>query len=133
MSFNEKKLGFAGKDFKSLLFGEIMFAKLIDEIIDAYKADPRNKVHIDERTLLAAAIEETGDDISVTQLREAISKYIAAEMEDDDQSIYDGATYACSVAANNCFGNDPDADVDYEIDWLANNDGSYTAEVRPIS
>jgi hypothetical protein len=108
-----------------------MFAKLIDEIISKYKEDPRNKVHIDEKTLLAAAIEETGNEVSITQLREAISKYIAAELDDDDQTIYDGATYACGVAANNCFSDDPDAEVDYEISWLENSDGSYTAEVRP--
>ena len=37
-----------------------MFAEAIDKIIDDYKADPRNKVFIDENTLLVAAKEETG-------------------------------------------------------------------------
>ena len=108
-----------------------MFAKLIDEIIQNYKADPRNKVHIDEKTLLASSIEETGNDITTEELRNAISKYISGDMEDEDQTIYDGALYACSVAANNCFSDDPDGEVDYEIEWIENNDGSFTAQVRP--
>ncbi len=114
-----------------------MFAELIDKIIDEYKADPRNKVFIDENTLLASAIEETGNDISVDQLRKAIKNFLSGEMEDDDYSIYDGAIYACGVASNNCFGNpsehedDDDYSVDYEVDWIENDDGSFCAEIRP--
>lgn len=108
-----------------------MFADLIDAVIDAYRTDPRNKLHIDEETLLAAAGEETGNDVEVDQLRKAIKNFMAGEMDDDDMMVYDGAVYACSVAANNCFGDDPDAEVEYEVSWLQNADGSYTAEVRP--
>ena len=108
-----------------------MFAKLIDEIIATYKADPRNKVYIDEKTLLAAAIEETGGQITIEQVRKVIAKYMSGEMDDAEQVIYDGAAYACGVAARHCFADDPDAEVDYEIDWLENSDGSYMAEVRP--
>ena len=114
-----------------------MFAELIDKIIDDYKADPRNKVFIDENTLLAAASEETGYDISAEQLRNTIKNFLSGEMEDDDYSIYDGAIYACAVASNNCFGDpaehedDDDYSVDYEINWIENNDGSFTAEIRP--
>lgn len=114
-----------------------MFAELIDKIIDEYKADPRNKVFIDENTLLASAIEETGNDISVDQLRKAIKNFLSGEMEDDDYSIYDGAIYACGVASNNCFGDpsehedDDDYSVDYEIDWIENDNGSFCAEIRP--
>lgn len=111
--------------------GPYMFSELIDKIIDDYKADPRNKVHIDEDTLLAAAAEETGNDVSVNDLRKAIVNFLSGDMNDDDQTTYDGAVYACSVAANNCFGDDPEDEVDYEVDWLENDDGSYTAEVRP--
>jgi len=114
-----------------------MFAELIDKIIDEYKTNPRNKVFIDESTLLAAAIEETGNDISVEELRNTIKNFLSGEMEDDDYSIYDGAIYACAVASNHCFGNpaehedDDDYSVDYEIDWIEGDDGSFTAEVRP--
>jgi hypothetical protein len=58
-------------------------------------------------------------------------------MDGDDYSIYDGAIYACAVASNNCFGDpsahedDDDYSVDYEIDWIENDDGSYAAEIRP--
>ena len=114
-----------------------MFAELIDKIIDDFKADPRNKVLIDEATLLASAIEESGNDISLDQLRQTIRNFLSGEMEDDDYANYDGAIYACTVAANNCFGDpaehedDDDYSVDYEIEWLENDDGSFTAEVRP--
>ncbi len=39
-----------------------MFAELIDKLIDEYKADPRNKIFINEEILLASAKEETGND-----------------------------------------------------------------------
>jgi len=48
--------------------------------------------------------------------------------------VLDGAVYACSVLARKCFGENPedkDVDVDYQISWLENNDGSYVAEIRP--
>ena len=114
-----------------------MFSELIDKIIDEYKADPRNKVFIDENTLLAAATEETGNDVTADQLRSTIKNFLSGEMEDDDYSIYDGAIYACGVASNHCFGDpsehedDDDYSVDYEIDWIENNNGSFVAEIRP--
>ena len=114
-----------------------MFAELIAKIIDDYKADPRNKVFIDENTLLAAAKEETGNDVTNVQLRSTIRNFLSGEMDGDDYSIYDGAIYACAVASNNCFGDpsahedDDDYSVDYEIDWIENDDGSFTAEIRP--
>tara|TARA_B110000902_G_scaffold237930_1_gene285342 strand:+ start:214 stop:375 length:162 start_codon:yes stop_codon:yes gene_type:complete len=46
----------------------------------------------------------------------------------------DAAIYACSVVAGMCFGDDPedeDEEVDYEISWLEEDGGEYTAEIRP--
>ncbi len=114
-----------------------MFADRIDKIIDDFKADPRNKVFIDEETLLSAALEETGNEITLEQLRQAIKNFLSGDMDGDDYSIYDGAIYACAVASNHCFGNPEENEdddyysVDYELDWLENEDGSFTAEVRP--
>ena len=114
-----------------------MFADLIDKIIDEYKADPRNKICIDEDTLLASAMEETGSEITLEKLRSVISEFLSGEIDVDDYPIYDGAVYACSVASNNCFGNpeehedDDDYSVDYEVDWIENDDGSFVAEIRP--
>ena len=115
-----------------------MFSNLIDRIIAEFKTDPRNKVHIDEETLLAAATEESGNEVSVTALRNSIKNFLSGDMEGDDYQIYDGAVYACAVAAKNCFGepenheDDDDYSVDHEIEWIENADGSYTAEVRAI-
>jgi len=107
----------------------------IEKIIKDYKTDPRNKIFIDEETLLAAAIEETGDKVTAPELRSVIGRFIDGEMEDDDYSVYDGATYACATVANICFA-DPsrqgeDDSVDYQLEWIENTDGSYCAEIRP--
>jgi hypothetical protein len=45
-----------------------MLSNLIDEIIAAYRINPRNKIFIDEKILLASAIEESGNQISINQL-----------------------------------------------------------------
>ena len=66
-----------------------MFADLIDKIIDEYKADPRNKIFIDEDTLLASAMEETGSEITLEKLRSVISEFLSGEIDDDDYSIYE--------------------------------------------
>jgi hypothetical protein len=114
-----------------------MFADLIDKIIDDYKANPKNKIIIDEDTLLASSVEETGNLLSRNQLRITIANFLSNEMDGDDYAIYDGAIYACSVAANHCFG-DPveyEADdyysVDYQLEWIQSADGSFAAVIRP--
>lgn len=58
-----------------------MFADLIDKIIDDYKANPRNKVLVDESTLLASALEETGIPVSLNQLRVAITNFLSNQMD----------------------------------------------------
>ena len=114
-----------------------MLAKLIEKIVVDYKTDPRNKIFIDEVTLLASVTEETGNEVSDVELRSVIRNFLSGEMDGDDYSIYDGAIYACAVASNNCFGDpeehedDDDYSVDYEIDWIKNDDGSFCAEIRP--
>jgi hypothetical protein len=115
-----------------------MFADLIGKVIDDYKIDPKNKIIIDENTLWASSLEETGNPVSRDQLRAAIKNFLSNDMDGDDYSIYDGAIYACSVVANRCFGdpveyeNDDYFSVDHEINWISNNDGSFCAVVRPI-
>ncbi len=114
-----------------------MFSELVDKIIDEYKKNPRNKVFVDEQTLLASATEETGNTISIEQLRSTIRNFLSDDMDGDDYFIYDGAIYACAVVSNHCFGNPAEHEdddyysVDYEINWIENNDGSFAAEIRP--
>lgn len=114
-----------------------MFAERIDRIIDDFKFNPRNKVHIDEATLIACATEETGNEVTAEQFRSAVGNFLSGDMDGDDYQVYDGAVYACSVAAKHCFGDpenhedDDDYSIDYELDWLESSDGSYAAEVRP--
>jgi len=117
--------------------GVIMFADLVDKIIDEYKIDPKNKIIIGEDTLWASSLEETGNPVSLSQLRAAIKNFLSNEMDGDDYAIYDGAIYACQCVANHCFG-DPfeyEADdyysIDYKLDWIQNSDGSFAAQIRP--
>ncbi len=115
-----------------------MFAELIDRIIEQHRSDPKYKILIDENTLLAAAMEETGYEITLEQLSTVISNFLSGKIEADDHLIYTGAIYACEVASNNCFGIpeqhdvEDDVSVDYEVNWVLNENGRYAAEIRPI-
>lgn len=107
--------------------------KIISEVIAAFKSDPRNEVYVDESVLLASAIEETGDsELGAVKLREAIAAYLEGNMEEGQESIYDGAVYSCGRIARGCFSEEPDEDIDYEINWVENEDSSYTACVSPM-
>ena len=103
----------------------------IEKIVSDFKNDPRNKLFVDEDVLMVTASEETGEAITEIKIREVITAFLSGEMNDDQQSIYDGAVYACSSAARQCFGDDEDEDIDYKIDWLQQDNGSFVAEVRP--
>ena len=114
-----------------------MFADLIDEVIEQYLLNPRNKLYLSEDVLLASAIEESGVEVTARNLRESIRNYIKDEQDGDDYLIYESAIYACSVAANHCFGDqesldEEDYSVSYEINWIEDDDGSFCAEVRPL-
>ena len=101
------------------------------ELATEYKADPRNKIFVSEEMLIASATEETGTKVSAAKLRKVIAACLSGDMDDEFQAIYDGAAYACGLSARHCFNDDPDDDIDYEIDWQEQEDGSYIAEVRP--
>ena len=104
---------------------------LVEKMAAEFKADPRNSTFVGESILLASVAEEVGKEISIDQLREVIAAYLNGDVDEDQEVIYDGAVYACGLAARHCFSDDPEDDIDYEIDWLEQNDGSYVAEVRP--
>lgn len=107
-----------------------MFDQLIDEFIQEYRKSPRTKIFVNEKLLLASVAEETGINITVDELREVITLYINGDLDEKNESIYDGATYSCGVVARSCLGNDPEEDVDYEIEWITNEDDSYCAEIK---
>ena len=108
-----------------------MLNEMILKLTEEYRADPRNKIFINEQILIASATEETGNKITAAQLRKVIAAYLSGDMTDKMESIYDGAVFSCGASARQCFGDDPDEDIDYEIDWLKQDDGSFIAEVRP--
>lgn len=108
-----------------------MLMSLIDSLSAEFKKDPRNKVFVSEQILLASAAEETGKKVTPSQLRKVIASYISGDMDEKMEAIYDGAIYSCGLAARHCFSDDPEDDIDYEISWIEDSDGSYTAEVSP--
>ena len=69
--------------------------------------------------------------VSAAQIRKVIAAYLSGDMDGKLEAIYDGAVYACGLSAKHCFNDDPEDDIDYEIDWLEQSDGSFVAEVRP--
>ena len=105
------------------------FEERANAIITEYKKDPRNKVFVDFDTLRASVSEETGNDVTVDMLKEVIQSYLDGECDGDKESIYDGAVYACGYLARHCLGEDPDEDVDYEVEWISEDDGAFTAQV----
>jgi len=107
-----------------------MFDQLMENFIIEYRKSPRNKIYINEELLIASVEEETGEKISTKDLRKIIKKYIDGDLNEQQEQVYDAAVYSCGVAARSCLGNDPEEDIDYELDWISNSDDSYTAEVR---
>jgi len=105
--------------------------ELADKIIAEFKDDPRNKVFVSADALVASACEETGMKVKGAELAKVIDNYLSGDLDDKSVSIYDGAVAICGYVARSCFGDNPDDDLDYEIDWIQEDDGTYTAEVRP--
>ena len=110
------------------------FDELIEKISNEFHKDPRNKVFASHELLIASVKEETGEDISTDRLSSIVSLYSDGEIDGDEEEIYDAAVYSCGVLARKCFADDPedeDAEVDYEISWIENEDGTIAAEIRP--
>ena len=105
------------------------FEERAKAIISEFRKNPRNKIFIDFDTLLASASEETGNDVTSDKLKEVIQAYLDGECDEEKESIYDGAVYACGYLARHCLGEDPDEDVDYDIEWITEDDGTFTAQV----
>ena len=105
--------------------------EMVEKLASEFKADPRNKISVNEEMLIASATEETGKNVTAAKLRKVIAAYLSGDMDEKLEAIYDGAVYACGLSARHCFSDDPDDDIDYEVDWQKQEDGSYIAEVRP--
>ena len=107
--------------------------EIADLIAKKKKKDPRNKTYATEELILASILEETGELISAASLHGLIDQYQSGELSSIDEETYDAASYGCGVLARKCFAEDPedeDAEVDYEIFWLVNDDNSISAEIQ---
>ena len=110
------------------------FDELIEKISDEFHKDPRNKVFAPQELLDRECERGNGEDISAERLSSIVSSYEEGEIDGDEEEIYDAAVYCCGVLARKCFADDPedeDAEVQYEISWFENEDGSIAAEIRP--
>ncbi len=110
------------------------FDELIEKVSTDFHADPRNKVIAPAELLTASVHEEMGKEISPNDLKEIIHGYQEGDLNGNQEGIYDAAVYCCGVLARLCFADDPDdedAEVDYEVSWIENQDGSMSGEVRP--
>ena len=108
--------------------------EMVKPLVSDFKSDKRNKVFVPENILITSILEENGKEIDLEELRQIIKKYLDGELDSESQDIYDAAIYSCSLVARLCFADDPedeDAEVDYEISWLEDDNGSYSAEIRP--
>ena len=92
---------------------------LVSEIVTAFKEDPRNKVYVDFPVLLLSAIMETGNKtINAKKLVDVIKGYTDGDLDGDATEIYDGAIAVCGSVARQCFADNEDEDVDYELSWF---------------
>ena len=64
-------------------------------------------------------------------MRKVIGDWSGGELTSADETVYDGAVASCGTVARRCFGEDSEDDVDYDVSWVEEDDGSFTAEVRP--
>jgi hypothetical protein len=110
------------------------FDDLIEKITNEFRADPRNKVFASQDLLIASAKEEAAKDLNPDELLSIVRDYESGDLDGDAEEIYDAVVYCCAVLARKCFGEDPedeDEEIEYEISWIENEDGSITAEIRP--
>lgn len=106
----------------------------IEKIAATFHEDPKNKVFANEKLLLASVLEENGNEISAEKLVTIVKSYEDGDLSDTDEELYDAAVYCCSVLARKCFADDPedeDEEVDFNLTWLHEDDGSVSAEIRP--
>ena len=109
--------------------------EIADLIANEFRKDPRNKAYANEELILASIFEETGQHKSVAELHDLIDKYQRGELSSEEEEIYDAASFGCGILARKCFAEDPedeDADIDYEIFWLVNDNNSISAEIQTM-
>lgn len=104
----------------------------VEKIAAVYRKDPRNKVSIGAEALLASVKEEAGKKLTSAQLAQCLDRFSSGESKAGDEEVYDAAMYICHKAANVCFGDGPDSEVDIDVSFL-NTDSprDLAAEVRP--
>lgn len=111
------------------LLGEMN--ELLFPLVEEYKANPRNKIHINEKLLLISAMEESCRNVTPAQLKKAISAWLSGDATDKQREVYDGACYVCGYAAQQCLGIDPHEEFpNYMLEWSDDDDNDLSVTVR---
>ena len=96
---------------------------IVDKLVTEYKNDPRNKIIIEAAYLVAFAKEETGNEVTLITLCNAISSYEDGSASSEDEALVDAATALCHQVADRCWGECIDEDddeweeVDISTEW----------------
>ena len=96
---------------------------IIQQLVNSFKEEPRNKIIIDASPLVAYSAEELQKEVSAAQLAEALSRYEDGDASEDDQNLVDAATSLCHQVANRCWGeceseeDDEWSEVDISTEW----------------
>lgn len=108
--------------------------EMVTQLVSEFRNDPRNKVFVSQTLMIESIRSESGKDISAEEFASLVESYKDGSLDDDTQVLWDAAMFVCGQVAKQCFSEDPDdedAEVDYEISFVDNSDGSVSAELRP--
>jgi len=96
---------------------------IVDKLVAEYRADPRNKIIIEEDDLLTFASEELGTGIERQALLEAVDAYGKGTAQASHQQMVDAATALCHQVADRAWGkcinedDDEYEEVDISTNW----------------
>ena len=97
--------------------------QIIQNLVNDYKEEPRNKIIIDCKPLVEYAAEELQTSLTAAQLADALARYENGEASEADESLVDAATSLCHQVANRCWGeceseeDDEWSEVDISTEW----------------
>jgi hypothetical protein len=97
--------------------------QIIQQLVAAFKEEPRNKIIIDSSPLLQYTAEELQMEVTSAQLAEVLARYEDGEATEADESMVDAATSLCHQVANRCWGeceseeDDEWSEVEISTEW----------------
>ncbi len=96
---------------------------IVKSLVEAFRADPRNKLQMGADVLLPFIASELRRSVSATELADALTAFDNGEASAEEQEIVDAGTALCHQVAARCWGecldeaNDEWSEVDISTDW----------------